>query len=147
MLFSIFMLPLAVVCYCWTMLAVPKRLDDDVSLTVAGLVTWAFVAVYWTMLWQNSVRWTRGRWAIPCAVAVFGVAVEIIAPLMFKPPGPGFSGFDDRIFRTFSLLVLSIFVPASWLVVTLLVWRETVAERVCRLRNLRPTPTCVPDIP
>jgi hypothetical protein len=97
-------------------------------------IVYAFVATYWILLWRSTVRWTAGRvrntalaalFALACGGA-FAAALLILARAL--PPG-------------IALLLGGGGVPIVWVLATVLLWRETPAERLARMTNLVDNPT------
>ena len=125
-LLSIFLFPLASIIYLVVFVVGENynglRLRDDVSIMLAGCVTFVFIAAYWVLLWRRSVNWTGSRrsWTFGALIGamflgvVLGAAVGII---------------DDDVGR----FVGTVTGPMLWLVATAFVWRETAAERSARV--------------
>ncbi len=94
---------------------------------IVGLIaTGTFVILYWLLLWHRSIRWTNRRVtqtlvSIPgCALA--GVMIGVIV----AGPAP-----QDEI----GVFIGGAVAVSIWLTVTVLIWRETTAERVDRIRR------------
>jgi hypothetical protein len=126
LLLAIFIFPCAfliyLVAYLYADEYVALNLSTRQSILLAGSVTWIFVAVYWTVLWRKSVRWTPPRQiftfaSIPAA-AVIGLFVGTIVANLSQNPGL-FLGVNSAIM--------------TWLIATVWIWRETSAERGQRL--------------
>lgn len=94
------------------------------------LLMWAalygFVGVYWIVLWHDMVPWNRSRvvrtalatvlsLAGGCAVALGCLALNRMLPLQI------------------AVLIGGGTVPITWVLSTVLIWRETAAERLGRL--------------
>jgi len=90
----------------------------------ALLLTWAFVAAYWILLWRGSVAWTQARigWTLGAAVAA-ALGGVIVAALL--------NSIDDGVAR-FCGGALAILL---WVVFTIFIWRESPAERAARLKT------------
>lgn len=127
LLFCMLMFPVAVVVYCATVLTMERingpyyYYSENFQFECAGVSAWAFVAIYWTLLWYKSVRWNTRRTVMPLVLAILGVGVGVIAD---------FLGLRDG-----HLILLGILIPALWLISTVYYWRETPAERAERLRS------------
>jgi hypothetical protein len=99
-------------------------------LLLMWAIVYAFDFAYWVMLWRTSVRWTRAR-----------VIRTIVATLAALMAGAAFAmacvvlnrGVPPQI----ATLVGGGTVPIVWVLATVLLWRETAAERVARLGGLR----------
>jgi signal transduction histidine kinase len=116
-------------------------LRDEMACLVAGVVTSAFVGWYWVMLWRKTVNWNAARRARTRNFATAAVVVGVIA-------GTATGAME----REFGFFIASVTPPLLWMVATVLVWRETDAERTARLRaNGRadggiPCPACAYDM-
>src|SRR3954451_15677373 len=84
----------------------------------ALLLTWAFVAAYWILLWRGSVAWTQARvlWTLAAGAgaAVGGIMVALLL-----------ESIDDGVAR-FCGGALAILL---WVVFTIFIWRESPRER------------------
>jgi hypothetical protein len=131
---SILLFPLAALLYLLTFIVLYEtqrgmyggyyRSREQTAFLLAGAVTWAFMAWYWIVLWRRSVQWTPERRrrtgfcvaAAAAIAAVLGVAVNVVV--------------DESGFGIFMGTAAA---PLLWLVGTVLIWRETDAERAQRL--------------
>src|SRR4051794_17889319 len=122
-LLAILMFPAGTVLYLTTFVYCERRrtyYDTLRSLTFAGAVTWAFVAVYWICLWRGSVRWTVLRRVLTLvAAAACAVGGLVVYGALI---GMG-------LYRDFAGLVATITAPVVWLIATVLLWRERADER------------------
>jgi hypothetical protein len=111
------------------------RYGRDEGWVVAGAVTWAFVAVYWVLLWHKSVRWESGR-----------VGITVIAAIVAAVAGTIIGAICNTIERGFGSFVGSTSAILLWLVATCFLWRESPAERAERVgaggRDGVVCPTC-----
>jgi len=102
-------------------------------LTVWGIV-YSFVATYWILLWRSTVKWTPPRvrnTALAGAAALVGGAALAAAIMSINrniPPGP-------------AMMLGGGGVPIVWVLATVLLWRETPAERLARMSSLISNPT------
>jgi DNA-directed RNA polymerase subunit RPC12/RpoP len=138
---SILLFPLAGLVYLVTFVVYleaannwsPNR--DEAGFLTAGVASWAFVAVYWILLWRGGVRWTGARVSLT-ATSFLGAAVAgaVVGGMVY--------GLEDEI----GFFVGSAAAPLLWQVATIFVWRETAAERAARLSKQGlteiPCPTC-----
>ena len=114
---------------------------DEMSFVVAGVVTWAFIGWYWIALWRKTVSWNDARRARTRNFATAAVIVGVVA-------GVAVGAME----REFGFFIASVTPPLLWMVATVLVWRETDAERTARLRATGradggiPCPTCAYDM-
>ena len=123
---AILMLPCAAVVYICTVMLLLEAWgwsSDDTAFGLATAVSWAFIAIYWLLLWR-AVPWTPTRIGLTAAAAaaalVPGVAV-----------GATCSVVDD----SFGVFIGGITAILCWLVATCFIWRESSAERAARLRR------------
>jgi hypothetical protein len=142
-LLTLLLLPLAMLVYLigfavlqelwrqqtWT----PHR--TELVLVYSGLVMWAFVVGYWLLLWKKSVRWDDSRmWGTP-ALAVAAIIGGALTALSVR-------WIDEEL----SVFIGMVTAPLLWLLGTILLWRESAAERAERLadsgRNALVCPTC-----
>jgi hypothetical protein len=104
----------------------PPRVGDVAML---WLVVYAFVATYWVLLWRSTVRWTRPR-----------VRNTALAGLLAVAGGAAFAATLEAIAAAIplgiALLLGGGLVPIAWVLATVLLWRETPAERVERMSRL-----------
>jgi hypothetical protein len=99
------------------------------------LITWAFFAGCWIGIWRKGVRWTPRRvswtWIWPFASALFAAIIGVL-----------FGMWEDGIGYFFA----AVSAPLIWVVGTILIWRETNAERAERLKaahaDVITCPTC-----
>ena len=131
-LLAILMFPLASVLYVVTFVGVGRWVNyqtvgagyDATRFTVAGLVTWVGVAVYWCGLWRKSVPWTAWRRAGTSLAAVSAAVVGAAAAVAGNAFVNGDYGFWAFVAGTLAV--------GLWLVATVFLWRETPAERTAR---------------
>jgi hypothetical protein len=104
----------------WNLIGYPY--NRRTAWIVAALCTWAFVAVYWILLWKNSVRWTATRKRL--TLFAFGAAAIV----------GGVFGMALRMLdRDFGFFVFTCVTVLAWLPMTVFIWRETRAERAERI--------------
>jgi len=133
-LLSIMVFPLGGMLYVLTAFAVGLNgrgpATTTISLCVAAVVTGAFVIVYWLWLWRHSVRWTRsriGRTGLSVLVcALLGVAISLLTMKLSARSG-GAASFCVFIGGASAIIL--------WLVLAIVLWRETPMERAERLRQ------------
>jgi hypothetical protein len=95
-------------------------------LLLVWFLLYAFVGAYWVVLWWDMVQWNPRRVALTAAATglslVIGAAVALgglaLYPMLLLPP---------------AVLIGGGTVPITWVLSTVLVWRETAAERLTRL--------------
>jgi hypothetical protein len=127
-LLAVFLLPLSAMVYLAVFVPVSDRSwfrlgGRFIPWFSAGLAAWTVMAVYWSLLWHGSVRWTGRRIGLSFGVAVPALLVAgAIGHLL---------GHRDEEFGYFMTSALA---PLLWTVSTIFLWRETAAERKERLR-------------
>lgn len=142
LLLTIFLVPLTVlIAIVSTIIAYEARSrsgyydSDGVVAIVVGLITWAFFAVCWVFIWRRGINWTPGRirwtWIWP-------FASTLVATLI----GLAFSQWE----REAGYFFAAVTAPLIWVVGTILIWRETDAERKGRQQaahvDVLTCPTC-----
>jgi hypothetical protein len=113
----------------------PKGPPSVLSLFAIWALVYIFVSIYWVLLWNKMVRWTRGRVLRSFAVAAIAIAC-----------GCAVGGFCEAITRgipaQIPVLIGGGVVPIIWVLGTVIVWRETPAERAERLATIGATVVC-----
>jgi len=106
------------------------------AVGIVWMIVYTFVATYWILLWRSTVRWTRAR-----------VRNTALAGLLALAGGIGFAALLVTVSGVIPLGIALLLggggVPIVWVLATVLVWRETAAERVARMSNLLGHPTVV----
>jgi hypothetical protein len=104
----------------------PPSMGD---VAILWMVVYTFVAAYWVLLWRSTVRWTPAR-----------VHNTVLAGLLAVAGGGAFAAVLFGVARAIpigiALLLGGGLVPIVWVLATVLLWRETPAERVARMSNL-----------
>jgi hypothetical protein len=96
------------------------------QLLLLWFALYAFIGVYWVLLWRSAVRWTPRRVLYTLggtALSLLGGVAMAVLCLSLNP----------RIPVQPLVMVGGGMVPIAWVLMTVLVWRETAAERVARL--------------
>ena len=94
------------------------------------LLVWSllylFVGAYWIMLWRDMVLWNRRRVTLTALATLLslvgGVAVAV-----------GCVVANHRVPHQVAVLIGGGTVPITWVLSTVLLWRESAAERLSRL--------------
>ena len=95
-------------------------------LLLVWFLLYAFVGAYWTILWHDMVSWTPRRVAstiIATVLSLFGGVVIALVCLAVNRQVP----------PPIAVLLGGGTVPITWVLSTVLIWRETPAERLGRL--------------
>jgi hypothetical protein len=101
-------------------------LDDEQAMMVSVALTCGYMIAYWVLLWRRAVVWTEARlwatfWACIIAAAigiVLGVGIALVVTYNEAMLGTMLGGLAGAI---------------VWMIATIVVWRETPAERGARL--------------
>lgn len=95
------------------------------EITAMWAVVYAFVGVYWLVLWRDGVRWTAARKTrtllAGMIAAMIGATIGVTFGYALSPP------------KWTCYLVGGGMVPLLWLFMTIHIWRETPHERMKRL--------------
>jgi len=134
-LLTILLFPLASLFYFFVFLFCDLQIRSATSYTrtstamcfiVSGVVTWGAMALYWTLLWRLSVKWTGARIGRTLLAAAGAAAVaSILATIV-----------EATIEHEVGIFLGSAAAPLLWLAATVLIWRESDAERVARLKRM-----------
>jgi len=127
-LLAILMFPLATVFYIIVLVMgehwIRRNLGSETYLFIwASLITWGVVAVYWCLLWKSSVKWNSDRILFTFLAAIVAVFVSSVVGMMAGSSMP----------NDFPMFIGGILAIILWLIGTVLIWRETPAERAKRL--------------
>ena len=102
---------------------------SEVSIfTTCSLVSWAFIAICWVGLWRHGVVWSTKR---KCLTVIWPFATALIGVLTAFGFGAFTSSYESEVGYFFA----SASIPLIWLIGTILIWRETSAERDIRLQS------------
>lgn len=92
----------------------------------AWLAAYLFIWLYWTWVWRDLVRWTPARRRLTLLCGVASVALSGAAALVIywlAGDRAGAIAFGGSV------------APVAWVLCTILLWRETAAERMQRIRR------------
>lgn len=95
-------------------------------LLLVWFLLYAFVGAYWVVLWRDMVAWSARRVALTAAAtagALFGGAAVALGALAIQRQLP----------PPIAVMLGGGTVPITWVLSTVLIWRETAAERLARL--------------
>ena len=130
-LLCMLMCPLAVVIYCSIILNIDRlnywNIDylrrENIAFLASEFGAWGFIAIYWTLLWRKSIRWTNRRQLAAVISALLGLFILVFAAIALQDSG------DWQV----KIALLDILIPALWLISTIYFWKETPAERSQRI--------------
>ena len=89
-------------------------------------ILYLFVGAYWIILWHDMVSWTRRRVTLTAVATVLSLAGGVAV-------GLGCLAVNRRLPLQIGVLIGGGTVPITWVLSTVLIWRETAAERLSRL--------------
>ncbi len=129
-LLSVLMIPLAVMCWVISFVVLERLVfhREERAICAATLVTAGLVAAYWFLLWRRSVVWSPARVTQTIAGSVGCSLAGVLAAVLMM----ALANIRDE---TFGVLFGGIFTIVVWLPVTVLLWKETAAERAERIRR------------
>jgi DNA-directed RNA polymerase subunit RPC12/RpoP len=117
------------------------RNGELVTFLCADVITWAFVAVYWCLLWRTGVQWDKRRIAGTLLSVVGAIVAGVFAAVLSASAMGG--GGDGTGFGAFIGGIIAIML---WLIATIFLWRETAVERARRAtastKSAITCPTC-----
>jgi len=87
---------------------------------------YVFVGAYWIILWHDMVPWNRRRVGRTALAAVLSVAGGVAVAY-------GCRVINRQVPPPIAVLLGGGTVPITWVLATVLIWRETAAERLARL--------------
>ncbi len=99
------------------------------NLLLLWVIVYSFVAIYWILLWRKLVRWTPARIVNTALASALSLAAGLIA-------GVGFRVLNHQLPIQIIIFAGGGIVPIVWVLATVIVWRETPAERMMRLGRL-----------
>lgn len=125
-LLAILMVPCATVVYTLVLVGYLEwgsRRDIN-GFMFGTLAAWAFIVIWWLLLWGRDVRWQS--WRVIATALAFPLSVAVGAV-------PGLLG-AQIVQDDFGMFIGGMTAVFVWLVLTVLIWRETTAERQARHR-------------
>jgi hypothetical protein len=135
-LLTVLIFPATVLFYCVAFILLEELVIDDGEETVVitAVVSAAFMIGYWCLLWRKSVNWTAQRMkrtllslgGAAVAGGMIGAAVYFVLP--YEQFIGGFLGIACG--------------SVIWIIMTIVLWRETTEERAARLRGVRDAIVC-----
>ena len=95
-------------------------------LLLMWFLLYVFVGAYWVILWHDMVSWNRRRVMLTALATVLSVVGGCAVAL-------GCMAVNRQMPDPIGVLIGGGTVPITWVLSTVLVWRETAAERLSRL--------------
>jgi hypothetical protein len=96
------------------------------QLLLLWLILYAFVGAYWVLLWRGAVRWTTRRVLVTLGGTALSLLCGVAMAVLCTSLNPGIPPQP-------LVMLGGGMVPIAWVLMTVLVWRESAAERVARL--------------
>ena len=97
-------------------------------LLLMWFLLYFFVGAYWIILWHDMVLWNRRRVSLTALATVVSLAGGCALAL-------GLMAMNRRLPPQMAVLIGGGTVPITWVLATVLIWRETAAERLGRLTS------------
>jgi hypothetical protein len=85
-----------------------------------------FVGTYWVLLWRDMVPWNRRRVLLTAGATLLSLAGGCAVALACR-------AINRQAPPPIAILIGGGTVPITWVLATVLVWRETATERLARL--------------
>ena len=95
-------------------------------LVLLWCVLYIFVGGYWIMLWRDMVQWNFQRVRLTAVATVVSLAGGLAVAL-------GCMAINRQLPAPIAVLIGGGTVPITWVLATVLIWRETSTERLTRL--------------
>jgi hypothetical protein len=95
-------------------------------LLLVWAALYAFVGTYWVVLWRDMVPWNLRRVRLTALATALSLAGGFAVAL-------GCRAVNRQVPPPIAVLLGGGTVPITWVLSTVLVWRETAAERLARL--------------
>lgn len=95
-------------------------------LLLMWFLLYGFVGAYWVVLWRDMVPWNFRRVALTAVATVLSLAGGAAVAL-------GLLALNRQVPPPIATLIGGGTVPITWVLSTVLLWRETAAERLTRL--------------
>jgi hypothetical protein len=89
-------------------------------------LVYTFIGAYWVLLWRGVVRWTRRRVGLTLLATLGSIGCGVFVGVMCV-------ALNGQMPPPIGILFGGGVVPIVWTVATVVLWRETPAERVARL--------------
>jgi hypothetical protein len=139
LILAMLILPVTAAVFVLTFVAIvaqnPNGPPSAGGVALLWTIVYSFVATYWVLLWRSTVNWTRARVRNSALAGLFaivgggGIATVVVAVGRGQVPfGP-------------AMILGGGTVPIVWVLATVLLWRETPAERLARMSKLVSNPT------
>jgi len=96
------------------------------KLLLMWFILYTFIGAYWIILWRDMVTWNRGRVIRTGVATVLALAGGAAIAL-------GCMAVNRQVPPPIAVLFGGGTVPITWVLSTVLIWRETAAERLARL--------------
>jgi hypothetical protein len=95
-------------------------------LLLVWFVLYLFVGTYWILLWRDMVPWNRRRVTLTALATALSLTGGVAV-------GAGCVSLNHRVPLQIAILIGGGTVPITWVLATVLIWRETAGERLSRL--------------
>ena len=96
------------------------------ELLLVWFLLYVFIGAYWILLWRDLVPWNLRRVALTAVASVLSLAGGFVVAVVFLT-------LKRQMPIQLSIMIGGGTVPITWVLFTVLFWRETPEERVRRL--------------
>ena len=124
-LLTILLFPSATLVLIVSFLLAEPQMDNDTAIRLCGVITCAYMAGYWVLLWRRAVVWTPERMRATLSYAAVAVVAGAVVGFVIDWVQP----YADEV----ALVLACLTATLLWIIATIFVWRETPAERAARL--------------
>jgi hypothetical protein len=126
-LLALLMIPLAAIVYLVTFVVLMEWVFSGwrwqiTVFALTSVVTWLFMAVYWTLLWRSSVRWSAPRILLTIVAAPAAVVPAAVIGIVVGQA-------EDEL----GMFVAGLVAIMLWMTSTVFIWRESATERAGRI--------------
>ena len=139
LILAMLILPLAatiIVLWMAALAGMARGQPPTIAFVLMWVVTDTFIVIYWVLLWRGMVRWTplRRKRTVGAVFTMLGASVLFAALMRVSFDAPGFV----------AAMIGGGIGPIVWVLLSVLIWRETPAERVERLARSGADSVCCP---
>ena len=128
-LLTVLLFPLAAMFNLIVFIVLDRHLDGDMEVLIPSLITDAFIAAYWLLVWRKGVKWTPRRVRLTFWAAAGAAMAGAIIGGIVRATADGFGNSEVAIYTG------TVSMPLLWIVTSILAWRETAEERAERLHR------------
>ncbi len=128
-LLAILMFPSMLVIFVGTLAIFSAVRDEEIMFVAASLAAGGFAVIYWLLLWRDTVQWTPER---STRMVGFSFGAAVLGLGVGGVTAASIGGSDAWIP---GMMLGGAVAVVAWLIATVLIWKETPAERAERVRR------------